>query len=65
MKLLIIKGHDISKIPYIVHRKTPTVNIRNITREISFVFFVFQILTTWGRKEPVVSIDDTAPIIRI
>lgn len=53
-KLARSNGKSFVKIPYNSQQKTPTVNIRYITREIDFVSFSLMVFNAWGKKEKVV-----------
>lgn len=54
IKLAMMIGRLWVKNPKINHKKTPKTKIKNIEKEISFVFLVFQHFTTWGRNANVV-----------
>lgn len=58
-------GKSMVSRPYSAHNKIPVVRITYINREISLVFFVFAILITCGRKEIVVQVAASRPMIII
>jgi hypothetical protein len=51
--------------PYISHKKVPTVNTTYIDKEIPEVSFVRMVLTAWGKKDMVVLKAAVKPIISI
>ena len=58
-----ITGKEPIKEPYIIHSKAPVVSVITHTKETSLVNFVFQDLTTWGNRDPLVNIPATKPTI--